>query len=140
MEEFIARILENLGLRVTGPMHPRIYIQPLVASVFAVLAGIRDARLGKPPYFWALLTSAEHRAEMLRDGWRSIGRVFLLAVILDIIYQLIVERFIYPLELLITAFILAIVPFLIVRGSVSHIVSLFIHGEKDKRYARDTFK
>jgi hypothetical protein len=44
--------------------------------------------------------------------------VFLFALVLDGVYQFIVQRFIYPGEALLTAFILAILPYLIVRGLV----------------------
>lgn len=122
MEDIISRIVENLIGRVSGPMKFRVIIQPLMASIFAVLAGLKDAKAGKPPYFWALLSDASHRAEMVKDGWKSVGKIFILAVVLDIIYQWIVLKFIYPGEVILVAFILAIVPYLILRGSVNRIV------------------
>lgn len=124
MEETIVRIIENLGARASGPMHLRIYMQPIMATVFAIIAGLKDAKAGKPAYFWALFTQPEHRRDMLKDGWKSVGKVFLMAMVLDIVYQLIVERWVYPLEVIIVALILAIVPYLIVRGPVNRIVSL----------------
>jgi len=47
--------------------------------------------------------------------------VFILAMVLDSIYQLIVHRGVYVLELLITAAILAIVPYVLIRGPVNRI-------------------
>lgn len=116
------RIVENLGDRVSGPMKFRMLLQPGMAIVFAVIAGLRDARLGKPPYAWALFTAPVHRAEMLKDGWKSVGKVFVLAMILDVVYQIMVARFVYPGEVVIVALLLAIVPYLIVRGLVTRIV------------------
>ena len=81
----------------------------------------RDAREGKPPYFWALLNEPEHRREMLRDGWKSVGKVFLLAMVLDVVYQLIVLETVYPGEVVIVAFILAFIPYLLVRGPVTRL-------------------
>lgn len=78
--------------------------------------------LGKPPYFWALIASSAHRAEMIRDGWKSVGKVFILALVLDVVYQIIVLRFVYPGEALIAAFVLAIVPYLILRGLVNRLI------------------
>ena len=46
----LARILENLADRLTGPMSFRFVLQPVVACVFAVIAGLQDARFGKQPY------------------------------------------------------------------------------------------
>lgn len=134
MEEFFSRILENMGYRVAGPMYLRIYFQPVIASTLGVISGIKDAKCGWSPYFRTLLRNSEYRPEMIRDGWQSVGKVFVLAMVLDVIYQLIVERWIYPLEVLLTGLILAIVPFVIVRGIVGRTVSLFMGREKPKSY------
>ena len=121
MDEIWARIVENLVDRVSGPMKFRMLLQPIMAISFAVIAGLADARLGKPPYFWSLLTDPAHRADMLRDGWKSVGKVFMLAMVLDVVYQIIVSRFVYPGEVVIVALLLAIVPYLLVRGLVTRI-------------------
>lgn len=121
MDEIWARIVENLVDRVSGPMKFRMLLQPIMAISFAVIAGLADARLGKPPYFWSLLTDPAHRADMLRDGWKSVGKVFMLAMVLDVVYQIVVARFVYPGEVVIVALLLAIVPYLLVRGLVTRI-------------------
>ena len=130
MKDMLIRGWMNLADRVGGPMTFRIILQPAMATLLAVLAGLRDAREGRPPYFWTVLTDPLERADLLREGWKAIGRVFLLAVIMDIIYQLIVERWIYPLELLIVAILLAVVPYLLVRGPVNRIARLWLRKEK----------
>jgi hypothetical protein len=117
------RIAENLSDRVTGPMKFRLVLQPVMATIFAVVSGLNDAKVGNPPYFWALVTHPEHRRDMLRDGWKSVGKVFILAFVLDCIYQVIVQRFVYPGEALIVAFLLAIVPYLLLRGLVTRIAT-----------------
>jgi hypothetical protein len=58
---------------------------------------------------------------MMKDGWKSVGRLFILAVVLDVVYQVIVLRFVYPGEAIIVAVILAIVPYLILRGLVTRL-------------------
>jgi hypothetical protein len=80
-----------------------------------------DARAGKTPYFWCLLSDPSQRTDMIKDGWKSVGRVFILAVVLDAVYQIIAIHFFYPGEALIVAFILAILPYLIVRGLVTRL-------------------
>ena len=121
MDEIFTRIVENLADRISGPMKFRFVLQPIMATIFAVRSGWLDARTGKPPYFWALLNNPAHRADMIRDGWKSIGTLFAVALVLDVVYQLIVLRFVYPGEALIVAFLLAIVPYLILRGLVNRI-------------------
>jgi len=71
-------------------------LQPLMASVFAIRSGLADAKTGKPPYGWALLWEPGHRADMLKNGWKSIGKLFILVVLLDVVYQVIVLRFVHP--------------------------------------------
>lgn len=121
MDDIWIRIVENLQDRVSGPMKFRLLLQPLMAVIFAVMSGLKDAKAGKPPYFWALLTDPTHRREMIKDGWKSVGKVFVLALILDVVYQVIVLRFVYPGEAIAVALALAIVPYLIVRGLVTRL-------------------
>jgi hypothetical protein len=123
MEDVFARIAANLVERVSGPMNLRLLLQPTMATIFAVLAGLKDAKAGKPAYFWALATDPAHRTEMLRDGWKGVGKVFVLAILLDVIYQFVVQRFVYPGEAILVALILAIVPYLLFRGPVNRLAS-----------------
>ena len=124
MDELLARLWENLGGRVGGPMTFRLLLQPLVASVLAARAGWKDAQTGRPPYFWTVLSSPEDRHALLREGWKSVAKVFTLAVVIDLIYQMVVFGWIYPLESLIVAVLLAFVPYLLVRGPVNRLARL----------------
>lgn len=121
MDDIWIRVIENLQDRVTGPMKFRLLLQPIMASIFAVMSGLKDARLGKPPYFWALLSDPSHRRDMLRDGWKSVGKVFVLALALDVVYQIAVLSFVYPGEAIFVAILLAIVPYLLLRGLVTRL-------------------
>ena len=121
MDEMWIRFVDNLQGRIGGPMKFRLLLQPVMASIFAVVAGLKDARTGQPPYFWALFTDKAHRREMLRDGWKSVGKVFVLALVLDVVYQAIVLRFVYPGEVMVVAVLLAIVPYLLLRGLVTRL-------------------
>ncbi|MDR3472934.1 MAG: hypothetical protein P4M09_14835 [Devosia sp.] len=123
MSDFWMRIAGNLADRIHGTMHFRFILQPVVASVLAILSGLRDARERKPPYFWALLTHAASRRDRLRDGWKSVGKVFVMALVLDIVYQVLVFRFVYSGEVLIVGFILTIVPYLALRGLVTRLAA-----------------
>jgi hypothetical protein len=113
-----------LGIRISGPMKFRLVLQPAMAIFLAIRSGLKDARDGKPAYFWTMLSEAGERVAMLKDGWKSVGRVFVLAIVMDAIYQFIVQRWVYPGEAVLVAVILAIVPYLLVRGPVNRIVRL----------------
>jgi len=99
----------------------RLVLQPTMAAFFAIRSGLADARAGKPPYFWGLLSDRGQREAMIKDGWKSVGRVFILALVLDAVYQLIVLHAVYFGEMIIVAFVLAIVPYLILRGLVTRV-------------------
>lgn len=103
-------------------MNFRLIIQPTVAGIIAIRAGLTDAREGRPAFFWAALSNPGYRPELLHEGWKDVGKIFILAVVLDTIYQLIVHRGVYVLELLITATMLAIVPYVLIRGPVNRVV------------------
>ncbi len=121
MDDLLARLWENLGGRVGGPMTFRLVLQPLVATVLAVRAGWKDAQTGRSPYFWTILSSPEDRHDLLREGWKAVAKVFTLAVVIDLIYQVVVFGWIYPLEALLVAVLLAFVPYLLIRGPVNRI-------------------
>jgi hypothetical protein len=135
MADHWQRIVENLFGRLNGPLHFRFILQPLMAVFFAIVDGIKDARAGKPAYFWALVFHPGHRKGLLRDGWKSVGKIFILAVVLDIFYQLKVQHWIYPGEILIVAFILAIVPYVVLRGPVNRLVRRFTMKNNEADHA-----
>jgi hypothetical protein len=123
-QEYFARIWEMLIGRVGGPLTLRLFLQPTVAAIFAIRAGLRDAREGRAPYFfWAVFTNRARRPELFRLVWRDVGKVFSVAFILDVIYELKVYRWVYPGQALIVAVVLAIVPYLLIRGPVTRIAT-----------------
>ena len=57
----------------------------------------------------------------MRQSWKDVGAIFLIALILDSIYQVVVHSGIFTLELLITATVLALVPYMVLRDLVSRV-------------------
>ena len=125
--QFFNRVLEMLIGRASGPLTLRLLVQPTVAGILAVRAGLRDAREGQTPYLWTIFTNPAHRRDLLRQGWKDMGMVFIVAVVLDVIYELIVHRWLYPGQVLIVATVLAIVPYVLIRGPVTRIARRFIN-------------
>ncbi len=62
------RIWQNLLDRPGGPMTFRFILQPVMATIAAVLAGIKDARTGRSPYLWTMLTRPEKIGGRLSEG------------------------------------------------------------------------
>jgi hypothetical protein len=125
MDDMWTRFVTDMVGRVSGPMQFRLVLQPAMAAFFAIRSGLADARAGREPYFWALLTGdqATRRAE-LKSGWKSVSRVFILAVALDVVYQLYVLHFVYVPQAIIVAIILAILPYLFLRGLVTRLARM----------------
>ncbi|HSF14796.1 MAG TPA: hypothetical protein VLK65_04525 [Vicinamibacteria bacterium] len=126
----IARGWENFVARPEGPLNIRFLLQPAMAIGIAVRAGLKDAREGRPAYLWEVFTNPAHRRDLLQVGWRDGRRLFLFSVILDAIYQIIVHRYIYVLELLFTAALLALAPYFVLRGPVNRLARLMSRGHR----------
>ena len=56
MDDMWVRFTSDMAARVTGPMKFRLVLQPLMAAFFAIRSGLADARAGRPPYLWALVS------------------------------------------------------------------------------------
>ena len=95
LADMIARGWENFLSRPSGPLNFRFVIQPAIASIIAVRAGVKDAREGRPPYLWSAIFDSESRGEFLRFGWRDIRIPFLISIVLDVIYQIFVHHFVF---------------------------------------------
>jgi hypothetical protein len=124
MEELFTRLWDNLAGRIGGPMSFRLFLQPAVAIYFAIRDGLNDARTQRPLYSWTVLTDPAQRGDLLREGWKAVTKVVIVAVLIDIAYQYIELRWFYPGEALITAFVLAFVPYLLIRGPVNRIARM----------------
>jgi hypothetical protein len=115
------RIWQDLLDRPGGPMTFRIILQPIMAAVAALLDGIKDAKGGRNPYLWTMITNAAERGGRLREGLIATARIILLGLGIDAIYQFSVFHEFYPGEAVIVAIILAFVPYLLLRGPFSRI-------------------
>jgi hypothetical protein len=115
------RIWQNLLARPSGPMTFRFVLQPIMASIAALVDGVKDARTGRNPYLWTLLSDPRKRSRRLHEGLISTARVILLGLGMDMIYQFIVFDTFHPAEAVIIAGLLAFVPYLLLRGPVTRV-------------------
>ncbi len=130
MNELWSGFWQDLTGRIVGPMSLRLLLQPTVATVTAVRAGLKDARAGRPAYLWSMFTNPAHRRELVKDGWKDIAKLFTMAVALDLVYQIFVLRSLHPIQALVVASILALLPYLLLRGPVSRVVRRWSRGAK----------
>lgn len=121
MDELLTRFWQDLLARPSGPFALRFILQPAMAILYAARDGWRDAAAGRPAYFWTIFTQPEQRRALLRSGWQSIGKVFVAALIIDLIYQIVALRQVRPLETLVIAVLLAALPYTLLRGPVNRL-------------------
>jgi hypothetical protein len=126
MEHALERGWADLISRLDGPMHFRFIVQPAVAMLLALRAGVRDAIRGEPPFLAAVLRNPKHRSERLRQALGELGTVLLAAVVLDAIYQTWIHEGIFLFELLVTAALLVLVPYALVRGPARRVAGAWL--------------
>jgi tryptophan-rich sensory protein len=117
------RIWRNLLERPSGPMTFRFILQPIMVSIAAWRDGARDAREGRSPYFWTMLTNRAAVGGRLQEGLIATARILLLGLAMDVIYQAIVFETFHPGEAAIISILLAFVPYLLLRGPISRVVA-----------------
>jgi hypothetical protein len=61
--------------------------------------------------------------------------VFVVAAVLDAVYQLIVQRGVFLLELLVVAILLAIFPYILIRGPVNRLATALRQRQRSDRRA-----
>ena len=101
----------------------RFILQPLMASIAAVADGVNDARSGRTPYLWAIITRPNERVTRLNEGLNATARVLLIGFAMDAIYQFRVFGTLYPVEALFVSVALAFIPYLLLRGPVARVVA-----------------
>jgi hypothetical protein len=124
MDFDFVRFWTDMVGRVDGPLRFRFILQPVMAVFFGFRDGLRFAREGRSFLIWGGPKDPAERTAQFLSTCRSIGKVFLLAIVLDVIYQLWVLHWVFIPQLLFVALILALVPYLLVRETVNLIATI----------------
>lgn len=75
MQELLTRVWDMLIGREHGPLAFRLVIHPMVGAVLAIRAWVKDARAGRAPNRWAILTDPIRRDELLRESGHDVARL-----------------------------------------------------------------
>ena len=65
-------------------------LQPAVAIFLGTRAGIADARAGRAPYIFSLLSDGKRRWELLKEGLAEVSTLIAFAILLDAVSQLLI--------------------------------------------------
>jgi len=123
MGGFFSNFWTGFMARVDGPLHFRLILQPLMAILFAVRDGNRDAREGRAAFLWTVITDVTQRRYLIASGWKGISKVFILAVALDFAYQFLEWHTLRLSPALLTAVVLAVIPYSILRGPINRVMA-----------------
>ncbi len=103
-------------------LHLRLVMLPTFVTIIAIRAGIRDARDGHPAFLWGLIALPAQRKARLLSARSHISRIFIVACVLDTIYQVAFLRAFYPIQVLIVAIGCAILSYVLISGPTTRIV------------------
>ena len=62
IQEILTRFWDQLIAQPSGPLAFRLILQPVMATILAILDGLKDARVGRPPYLRTILSDPSQRA------------------------------------------------------------------------------
>ena len=134
IQDFLKHFVEQLLERFGGPLNFRLVVMPTVVTLLALRADRKDAREGRPAFLGAFITDPVERRRLFRLALRDIGRVFIVAMVLDTVYQLVVFHWVYPGQLLTVAIVCAVVPYVLVRGPITRIARLLHRKWAESRH------
>jgi hypothetical protein len=107
---------------LTGQAKLRLIAQPTVAALLGIRVGLHDAKEGRTPFLWNLITGKQ-RALALKE---AIGRIvvpLLFAVVLDSVLQAVQLHRVRLLAAVIVGGILIFLPFAAARGLANRVAS-----------------
>lgn len=134
--ETLARGWHNILDRPGKMFALRFVLQPAVSGILAIRDGIRDARAANPPFLLALLIDSTRRRLLAKEALDTVATVMLMAIALDVIYQLVSFKTLYPVESVIIGLLLGLVPYVLVRGPAARIAKRWRAGRTNGATAR----
>jgi len=133
--EVYKRIWRDVIDRPGGPMAFRFILQPAMAFLAALHDGINDARIGRTPYLHRILTNPQRLGDNLSEALSATARIILLALGMDAIYQALVLETFYPGEMVFLALLLAVIPYILLRGPIARIARRWVTQSGSSRSA-----
>jgi hypothetical protein len=114
-------IATGFAERLNGPFSLRLLLQPSMALMFAIRDGRKDALTGANPYLNSILFQSGQRRDTIKSAWASVGKVMIIAFILDGAFQFATGRSISIIEAAGMAALLCAVPYTLMRGPAARI-------------------
>jgi len=129
-------IIQRLTLRLTGPMHLRFILQPVMAIILGVRDGVRDAKAGNPAFLWDL-TQSSGRKRHVKDAFERLLIPFIVAIVLDGIVQYLLFHKVRILGAVVLGVTIMGVPYSLARGLTNRIFSAHRHAPVESHSTRN---
>jgi len=110
------QFFEDMLARLSGAGRLRFIFQPLVAISIGLRDGIKDSRVGCPPFLLALVYHPKRRTHLLRSALASVRDLVAVAIILDVISQFLIFEKVHAGAALVLGPALIAVPYSIARA------------------------
>lgn len=101
--------------RASGPLHFRLFVMPTVITFFAIRAALRNGKAGTA-LFPRQFFKTKDRQRAIQGAARDIGKIVIVAIVLDTTYQLTQLRSFYLVQLVVVVIATTILPYLLARG------------------------
>jgi hypothetical protein len=122
--------------RLTGPMHVRFIVQPVMAIILGIRDGLRDAREGRTPFLQDLCTRPEGRAGKLKETLVRLLIPLIVAIMLDAVVQYMLFERVRVLGAIVVGTLIMGLPYSIARGITNRIASARLHSPFQTRPSR----
>jgi hypothetical protein len=101
---------------VGGPGTLRFFLQPMVAVLLGILHGLRDRRMGRPPYLIGIVHARGDRLQRIGEGLREILVPLCVALLAALVFQYIIRSRVYVVYGLLYATLFVAFPYFAARG------------------------
>src|SRR5262249_50700329 len=118
---FSRRFAPDLLARFHGPGRLRFIFQPTVAIILGARDGVKDARLCRLPFLSALIFPAQRRSELLREALASVRDLVAVAILLDVVSQILILHTVHPAAAVILGPVLIGLPYGFARAIANRI-------------------
>jgi hypothetical protein len=121
--DFLLNILNRVLARLTGPLKLRFILQPIMAILLGVRDGVNDAKAGRPPFLFSVLTDPKGHKHDIRKAMRSLLVPLVIATVLDGVAQYLLFGWIRISGALVVGAMLMGLPYVVARALTNRIVS-----------------
>lgn len=126
---FSPRFMRHMVARLTGPGRLRFIFQPVAATLLGCRDGLKDARRGNRPFLSALIFYRTGQRELLRSALASVRNLVAIAILLDVVSQILMFRMVHPGAALILGPVLIATPYALARALANRITRWIRPGE-----------